>query len=158
MSTSRKRSILIVIMLCIALSLVWADVNTQAFETTSVAWITGSLYEKQNQPVADTRIVLIGGEEEIELAEAITQEDGRYTVEIPEDLPEPLTIHIERSHFKGHTLTLSSGIVESIRIGKPMSSAKGRPAINPVDFEGFVQDIKKNFGIKVHTVEIKLDE
>jgi Na+/H+ antiporter NhaD/arsenite permease-like protein len=120
MNTSRKRSILIAILICIALSLVWINLDTHALEVTSVAWITGSVSDKQNQPVADVRVVLLGGEEEAELAEAHTQEDGRYTLAVPEDIPEPLSIQIERSHFKGHTLTLSSGIVESLRLGKTL--------------------------------------
>jgi nucleotide-binding universal stress UspA family protein len=43
-------------------------------------------------------------------------------------------------------------------IGKPISNAEGIPSFNPPDFESFVQEMEQGFGVKVHTVEIELDE
>lgn len=43
-------------------------------------------------------------------------------------------------------------------IGKPLNSAEGTPSFSQPEFDGFVQEIKQNFEIKVHTVEIEIDE
>jgi len=99
------------------MGLLWFNASTQAVETRSITWITGNVYDNQGQPVSGALVELIGAERGQILAEAISQEDGRYTLAIPQEFPESSQLHITRSHFKESTLSFSSGIVESLRLG-----------------------------------------
>lgn len=94
--------------------------GVEAQDIQSIAWITGTVYDKQNQPVSSALVELIGGDNQEKLVEASTQKDGRYTLAIPDEFPDSLTIHIERAHFKDNTLSLSSEIADSLRIGKSL--------------------------------------
>jgi len=112
--------ILAVVLLATCLTLFWSNRTIQAQEPRAVPWVTGNVYDKQNQPVVGARVVLVGGENEENLAESTTQEDGRYALAIPEEPPEHLIIHFERSHFKNASLTLSEEIGASLRLGKTL--------------------------------------
>jgi Na+/H+ antiporter NhaD/arsenite permease-like protein len=109
-----------VLLIGISLVLLWSNNSIQAQEANAIPWITGNVYDKQNQPVEDAHVFLLEGEEDLPLAEANTQEDGRYTLAVPEDPPENLVVHFERAHFKDSNLTLSEGIAESLRLGKTL--------------------------------------
>jgi Na+/H+ antiporter NhaD/arsenite permease-like protein len=116
----RKRFLIIAFLITIGLMLIWVNGRTQALEISSIAWVTGSVYDKQNQPVVGAKVTLYDNENKEILVEAHTQKDGRYTLAIPEEIPDVLMIQIDRSHFKNSTLTLSSGIVDSLRLGKTL--------------------------------------
>ncbi len=94
--------------------------DSQAQQPTSVTWITGSIENKQNQPVMGATVTLIDLELGTVLAEGVTQQDGRYSLLIPEDVPNLLQVHIRRAHFHESSLNLSTGIVDSLRLGKTL--------------------------------------
>jgi Na+/H+ antiporter NhaD/arsenite permease-like protein len=119
----RQRKVFLLILLIAGICgfiFLYADNGVKAQDIQSIAWITGTVYDKQNQPVSGALVELIGGDNQEKLVEASTQKDGRYTLAIPDEFPDSLTIHIERAHFKDNTLSLSSEIAESLRIGKSL--------------------------------------
>jgi Na+/H+ antiporter NhaD/arsenite permease-like protein len=120
MNSLQKRSIFIALFIAIGLILIWNNAGTQGQEVRSIAWITGSVYDKQNQPVVGAQVTLLSGENEDIVVEALTQKDGRYTLETPSEISDSLNIFIERSHFEDSTLSLSSEIGESVRSGKSL--------------------------------------
>jgi len=121
MKIHRKKFHFILFIIAISgLFLAKSEGAVEAQDIRSIAWVSGTVYDKQNQPVVGAHVILTGGMNETNLIEASTQEDGRYTLAIPENVPDPLTIHIERSHFKNHTVALSSEIAQSLRVGKSL--------------------------------------
>ncbi len=80
------------------------------------ALLTGAVYDRQDMPVRDATVTLHGQGDE-PLAEAITQPDGRYALILPETFPDDLEVEIERSHFSGTSVALSTETVEALRAG-----------------------------------------
>ena len=120
MNSSRLKIFLLLFFAVICVSVVWIPRISQAQQPKSVTLITGSIKDKQVQPVVNAKVTLIDGSNGSLLAEALTQEDGRYTLAIPEEIPNSLKVQIVRSHFKESSLTLSSGIVDSLQLGKTL--------------------------------------
>ena len=120
MTTSRKSILLCVIIIGIGLAFGLAIGRTDAQQIQSVAWVTGSVFDLQSQPVVAAKVALLGGENKEILVETQTQKDGRYTLAIPEEIPDNVFIQIERSHFKNSKLSLSSEIVDSLRLGETL--------------------------------------
>jgi Na+/H+ antiporter NhaD/arsenite permease-like protein len=89
------------------------------------ALLSGFVLDRQGQPVREAIVTLNVGHanpdqgqgEAKPLAEAITQPDGRYALVLPEAFPDDLAVHIERPHFAGTGIDLSTGAVEALRAG-----------------------------------------
>lgn len=94
--------------------------RTDAQQIQSVAWVTGSVFDLQAQPVVAAKVELLGGDNDEILVETLTQKDGRYTLAIPQDFPDTIIIQIERSHFKNSKLSFSPEIVASLRLGETL--------------------------------------
>lgn len=120
MTTSRKRILLSVIIIGIGMVFGLAIGRTDAQQIQSVAWVTGSVFDLQAQPVVAAKVELLGGDNDEILVETLTQKDGRYTLAIPQDFPDTIIIQIERSHFKNSKLSFSPEIVASLRLGETL--------------------------------------
>lgn len=120
MNIFRKKTAYIILIAIICLLAIETNSRTQAQDIRSIAWITGTINDLQNQPVVGAKVILIDNNNSDVLVEALTQKDGRYTLATPEEFPDALFIHIERSHFKTSTISLSPEIVESLRLGKSL--------------------------------------
>jgi Na+/H+ antiporter NhaD/arsenite permease-like protein len=120
MNAFRKKTVYIVIIVVICLLSVVTPSRIQAQDVRSIAWITGTVKDLQNQPVVGAKVTLLDNLDSDILVEARTQEDGRYTLATPDEIPDTLNIHIERSHFRNNTISLSPEIVESLRLGKSL--------------------------------------
>jgi Na+/H+ antiporter NhaD/arsenite permease-like protein len=120
MNNISKKFLFSVFLLGCSWLLISSNRPVQAQIPQAVPWVTGSIYDNQEQPVVAAHVVLTGGDSDVILTEATSQEDGRYSLEIPEDPPEHLIVHIERPHFKAASLALSDEIAESLRLGKTL--------------------------------------
>jgi len=120
MTISRKQILLTVLFICSFLMLAWGGTKTTAQENRDLTWITGIIFDLQNQPVVGAEVTLLGGENEQILAEAVTHKDGRYTLTLPDEVPDTLQVHFERYHFKSNTLILSTEIIENLRKGETL--------------------------------------
>jgi Na+/H+ antiporter NhaD/arsenite permease-like protein len=81
------------------------------------ALLTGTVRDRQDQPVRDASVTLHGQGDE-PLAEAVTQPDGRYALVLPETVPWDLEVRIERTHFAGASVALSAKTIEALSAGR----------------------------------------
>ncbi len=94
---------------------------TSAQSVDSHIWITGSLLDEQGQPVVGARVRLT---EEIDasilLSEGLSQNDGQYTLLVPQPLPAAMTLHIERPHFQSAEFSLTPMMLASLAAGETL--------------------------------------
>jgi Na+/H+ antiporter NhaD/arsenite permease-like protein len=102
----------------VGLLLAWSPHATHAAQTHSTRLITGSVHNKQNQPVEGVEVRLLDGD--TVLHEATTQIDGRYTLFAPDPVPATLSIRLERPHFDAITLALSAAQRDQLQAGQPV--------------------------------------
>ena len=82
------------------------------------ALLTGSVFDGQAQPVEGALVTLHTTSEGEVLAEGTTQADGRYALILPEPIPEPLLIHIDRPHFEEMDVELAAVAVDALQSGE----------------------------------------
>ncbi|TET30837.1 MAG: hypothetical protein E3J69_10955, partial [Anaerolineales bacterium] len=107
MRGSFRHFTLAVLLLLAVLGLLLPGESIQAQEADPAALIVGFVKDRQDQPVVDARIVLAKDDNNNPLAETTTQADGRYALVLPDEFPDTLSVHIERSHFHDYSLQLS---------------------------------------------------
>lgn len=76
--------------------------------------ITGQLLDSQGQPVQEATITARLPDEEEALAEAESQEDGSWTLEIAEVTEGELLLEVERSHFNSQSIILGREALEEL--------------------------------------------
>jgi Na+/H+ antiporter NhaD/arsenite permease-like protein len=111
----------VILLLGIGLVLALAGTGAQAGEPAPSPLISGSVYDRQGQPVVDAEVTLHTDAGNEPLAEAATQPDGRFALVPPEGLPEALTIHIERPHFKEIDIELKATAIQTLRSGQSVA-------------------------------------
>jgi Na+/H+ antiporter NhaD/arsenite permease-like protein len=114
----------IIILVGIGLNLIVPDRISLAQEQSDETWLTGVVYDQQNQPVKGAEIQLFAESQETPVAEAETQADGRYTLPIPKSIPDSASVSISRPHFKETTITLVPADVQSLRAGETVTLAQ----------------------------------
>jgi len=112
------RTFILTIFIGIGLAFFWATGKSQAQTVTNTPWITGAIFDKQNQPVEGAEIKLIAGEGGEELTEGISQADGRYSLPLPDEIPSSLTIHIQRAHFEEISIDIPTDEIQYLRLGE----------------------------------------
>ncbi|MFN2177600.1 MAG: SLC13 family permease [Anaerolineales bacterium] len=90
---------------------------SEAQVKSDAAWITGAVYDSQNQPVEGVEVTLTMGSQEDSLAEVKTQPNGYYSISVPEYIPDGAGLNFERAHFEPEHLELDSNAVEMLRAG-----------------------------------------
>jgi len=83
--------------------------------------LTGYAKDSQDVAVRNARVTLLTTPESEALSEASTQADGRYTLPLPESIPDELTVHIERAHFDQVNIELPSTTIEALRSGQSVA-------------------------------------
>ena len=91
--------------------------DTQAQVAESSVLVVGSVLDTQNQPVPRVAVTLRSASAEEPLAEAETQADGRYVLPAPQNVPDNLNVHFERSHFQDKTVQLGAVEIGEDEIG-----------------------------------------
>jgi Na+/H+ antiporter NhaD/arsenite permease-like protein len=82
------------------------------FETTNT--ITGQLVDSQGQPIQEATITATLPDQGEAQAEAESQEDGSWTLELAEVPENELLIEIERSHFNAQSVILEREALEEL--------------------------------------------
>ena len=78
--------------------------------------ITGEIKDTQDQPVVEAEITAhIPGDEEV-LAQAESQEDGRWSLSLNEIPPQGIMLIIERAHFIGAEINLDPTNLSNLQI------------------------------------------
>jgi Na+/H+ antiporter NhaD/arsenite permease-like protein len=102
----------------IGLALALPSTSSQAQESAPSHLVTGSVHDRQGQPVVGAQVTISAAHENNPLAEAMTQPDGRYALSLPELVSQRLTVHIERAHFKETSIELEAAAIGSLRNGQ----------------------------------------
>ncbi|MEZ4644580.1 MAG: ArsB/NhaD family transporter [Chloroflexota bacterium] len=91
------------------------DVRTQETAVSISPLLTGYIRDAQAQPVLDAHVTAYA--ENTVLAEAVSQEDGRYTLLVTANTPSPteITIHVERHHFQAADYVIKDSDLEHLQ-------------------------------------------
>lgn len=100
------------------LAFFWITGKSQAQTGTDSTWVTGAIFDKQNQPVEGASVSLTQGGGGEALSEGISQPDGRYSLPLPEEIPLSMTMQIERAHFKAASVDIPPEKVKNLRSGE----------------------------------------
>lgn len=76
--------------------------------------ITGTLFDEQGLAVEGVQVRLVADGDDASLTETTTQLDGRYTLVLPAETSDRLTLHFARAHFTGATYELSNAQLAQI--------------------------------------------
>ena len=102
----------------VGLALTLFGVDTQAQEPASFRLVIGRVVDRQSRAVEGAQVVAGSTHESDLLAEAVTQPDGRYTLSLPETIPDTVTIHITRAHFGKVDIGLDATAIQNLRNGQ----------------------------------------
>jgi Na+/H+ antiporter NhaD/arsenite permease-like protein len=102
----------------IGLALALGQAGARAMGPSSTFLITGSVQDRQGQPVEGAQVTLSSAQRGAPMAQAVTQPDGRYVLSLPPNIPDTLAIHIERAHFKTAYIELDAAAIQSLRNGE----------------------------------------
>jgi Na+/H+ antiporter NhaD/arsenite permease-like protein len=100
----------------LALGIPWKGAPVKAF--ANVPLVTGSVFDHQGQPVSGAQVSLAECQQDIPLAEAATQPDGRYAIPVLGLPSDRLCLKIERAHFQAINMELSSDDIQSLLNGQ----------------------------------------
>ncbi len=104
----------------ISLALILPTPGADADTPNSAALITGTVHDSQNQPVTNARVSLHANGDSQPLAEATTQQDGRFALSVTPPVPEALVLQIEHAHFQDASIALDAAAVQSLETGHPV--------------------------------------
>jgi Na+/H+ antiporter NhaD/arsenite permease-like protein len=102
----------------IGLAVALGQTGARATEPSPTFLIAGSVQDRQGQPVEGAQVTLSSAQQDAPVAQAVTQPDGRYVLSLPPHIPDRLTIHIERAHFKTAYIELDAAAIQSLRNGE----------------------------------------
>ncbi len=98
----------------------WPGDASQAGAPSPAARITGTIFDAQEQPVEGAQVWVQAGAA-APLAETSTQPDGSFALALPENLPQILSFHVERTHFDELALTLEAAQVQRLTDGETIT-------------------------------------
>ena len=95
--------------------------DSEAAATSELNYlVTGTVFDRQDQPVKGALVTIINGATQEIQAEDSAQPDGRYAMILTPPIPEQLIIHIERPHFSAAEIELGDETVQSLKDGQPV--------------------------------------
>jgi Na+/H+ antiporter NhaD/arsenite permease-like protein len=109
------------LLLGLSLFLALSGMHTQAGEPAPCGLVTGSILDRQGQPVKGAEVTLSASLGSEPLAETTSQADGRYALSLPETIPGTLSLEIERVHFEHVRFDLDASAMESLRNEEPVA-------------------------------------
>ncbi len=87
-------------------------------ETPPAPVISGTVLDRQGQPVREAEVALLSPDApDLPLSTATTQPDGRYALLLPDRLPDSLTVHISRHHFRPAEVPLQGEVLRTLQKG-----------------------------------------
>lgn len=115
MRRSLRAFLLFLLLIVGIVFLIWPSHESNAQETNSTVLIVGTVIDRQNQPVREADVKLFGSASQKPLAEAISQSNGRFALPVSGNFSDPLTIKIDRPHFKELSLELKNSQIQLLR-------------------------------------------
>jgi Na+/H+ antiporter NhaD/arsenite permease-like protein len=102
----------------ISLALVVSGSRSRAEQPAAPPVVTGLVYDPQGQPVEGAQVVLTSTVSVESLPETVSQPDGRYALPLSGQIPDSLTVQIERAHFQGTSIQLDAAGIQALRNGE----------------------------------------
>ena len=106
------------LLVALGLILLVSGPGVQADQSSPSRLITGLVYDPQGQAVEGVKVAALGPEPGAILATGVTQADGRYTLEVPDHVPESLSLHLSRAHFGETEIDLDLASIEALKSGQ----------------------------------------
>ena len=106
------------LLVTLGLILLVSGPGAQADQSTPSRLITGLVYDPQGQGVEGVEVRALGPEQGDVLATGMTQADGRYTLDVPDNVPESLSLHLSRAHFGETQIDLDPASIEALKSGQ----------------------------------------
>lgn len=117
----RKGLIFFILLLAVTSVLLSLEKVSAAQELSNQPWILGSIQDSLNQPVNDVNIYLIADSDPEAIAEVKTQLDGRFAIQMPEVLPDRLSLYLDRPHFQQINFSLKENDLSSLKSGNSIA-------------------------------------
>ncbi|MCJ7715159.1 MAG: hypothetical protein MUO54_01390, partial [Anaerolineales bacterium] len=117
----QKRLILLIIILVSASGLLSMERVSAGQEMSNSPWIIGSIQDPLKQPVKDVNIYLYSESNPDPIAEAITQLDGRFALQVPEPLLDPFSLRLDRPHFQQIKINLKESDLSTLKSGNSIA-------------------------------------
>jgi Na+/H+ antiporter NhaD/arsenite permease-like protein len=110
--------LLVGLLLGISLALLPLKLSAQNTGPEPGPLVIGRIEDSQQQPVVGAQVILESASKSSPLAETTTQPDGLYSLSLPATIPESLTVHVERAHFKAENVQLDTVAIQKLRTGQ----------------------------------------
>jgi Na+/H+ antiporter NhaD/arsenite permease-like protein len=121
MAKKLRRTLLVVVLLSLALVLQSSHVPVSAQDAEGAPLVVGEIRDGQNVPVSQATVQLVDGATGAILVHSLTQPDGTYSLDTPQQIPDTLEVHVERTHFEPLVQPLSDNQVERLRAGETLA-------------------------------------
>lgn len=92
-------------------------VNTKAQVEGSTVLLVGEVIDPQEQPVAEVEVSLQNKPQSKPLSSTQTQPDGSFTLGVPSNIPDNLSLKLHRAHFKDQTIQLEPATIQQLQAG-----------------------------------------
>jgi Na+/H+ antiporter NhaD/arsenite permease-like protein len=117
MAKATRLCVLAAVMVVIALALTLTRIDAQGGGDPASVVVTGRVLDQQGQPVTEAQVDLREDREGAPLVDSETQPDGSFDLPVPSQIPDALTVHIERPHFEEVYIDLAPEEIQTLRDG-----------------------------------------
>ena len=117
----RKLTFLILALFVSLLILLPMERVSAGSESPDQPWIIGSIQDFLGQPVKGVTISLLSDITPNALASETTQSDGRFVIQVPESIPDQITLVLNRSHYLQTEINLNDNELITIKSGNSIA-------------------------------------
>jgi len=118
MKSSTKRTIVVISLLLAVLILLLPNLIQDGAAQSTTPLIVGLLKDSQDQPISEAKVTLMDPSVDLVVNESESQDNGRFALVVPRQVPDELNIHIERPHFQEERIVIPSEGINRLRIGQ----------------------------------------
>ncbi len=120
MKSSTQRTIVVIGLLLAVRILVLPNLIQDGAAQGTTPLIVGLLKDSQDQPISGAKVTLMDSSVDIVVNESESQDNGRYALVVPRQVPDELSIHIERPHFDEELIIIPSEGINRLRIDQTL--------------------------------------
>jgi Na+/H+ antiporter NhaD/arsenite permease-like protein len=117
MNQTVRRIVLTAVLILVSLVLLWTNSPSQAQSDPSPVLIAGSVFDNLGQPVSGAQVILRGKDPNSIISEVRTESSGDFLLDVPENIPGNLNLHIERAHFETLEVPLTPADIQELNNG-----------------------------------------
>lgn len=92
-----------------------------AQEPIREAYLVGLVEDQQNEPIVGAEVSLRNAQDGGLLIETETESDGRFALPIPPQIPDSLSVQIDRPHFQTKEMLLEVGSIDQLAKGESLT-------------------------------------